>query len=212
MMDVEYVGPTRYDYGDSDSDSDDTSISPPSPPKFTVRLSPNYKPTHPTTLTISLHAPPKEESTTTKKLGIIYAPCTQANMKSPLGLCSVNASLGQIFQKTPGSVWVWVSRDMPVELHYGWVRALVEKFGLDAVRELVVVDDVRVRRPVVVGLPAAVMNYADAVGLRCTYVRDPMVAAATAAGAGAAVDMLMVGREEVVRDELDHEISTSLYL
>ncbi|KAJ2379923.1 hypothetical protein GGI05_006480 [Coemansia sp. RSA 2603] len=159
-MDIEYLGPSRNDYGDSDSESEAPEALP-----ITVRLRPGVP--KPTTLVVSPHAPASGS-----KIGVIQLPTSSST--HPLGGLTATTSQHHILQSTD-TFHVVVSRVVAVELQRAWAQAVCSQVGM---RRIVVVDtgdqDVQ-GAPVVVGLAAAVMNYADARGIPCRYVRDSVV-------------------------------------
>ncbi|KAJ2785091.1 hypothetical protein GGI15_002031 [Coemansia interrupta] len=172
-MDIEYLGPTRYDYGDSDSDSEPADT--PRAPPITVRLKRSLTP--PTTLVLSPYTPPHAQP-----LGLIHTPVNSPTTH-PLGL-TPSMTQSPLFQLTPATMHLSLDpQAIPLDLLHPWVLALCSRVGM---RRIVVVScsntaDQRFRSPavlagkVVTGLPAAVMNYADARGIPCRHVVDKEV-------------------------------------
>ncbi|KAJ2727065.1 hypothetical protein GGI07_000183 [Coemansia sp. Benny D115] len=219
MMDIEYTGPTRYDYGDSDSETDTASTPAPIQP-FVFRLKPLATP--PTTLLIDLlPATSKEPYASARKIGTVYAPCTQPQ-QSPLSGLQANASLSHIVESSPGVVRVLASNQVPLDLQHRWAETVIGRLNP---KRVVLVDRLEVagefRSPavlasqVIVGLAAAVLNYADIRGIACVHVRgkgsvrdedlDTLFGEYKAAAAAAAAS-------EQDSCNIKHETSTSLYL
>ncbi|KAJ1719357.1 hypothetical protein LPJ53_005868 [Coemansia erecta] len=208
-MDIEYLGPTRYDYGDSDSESE--CESPSTPPPITVRLKRSIA--RPTTLVISPHAP------SGPRVGLVYAPIHSPT--HPLGAHTPSPSLGSVLQTDKSTMHVLVDRTsiMPVELQHAWVRAVCDRLEM---QRIVVVDagDVegQFRSPgvmagqVIVGLPAAVMNYADARGIPCRHVRGQRALDTQEIDALFAQQAEPDTRDAGDAEALRPEVATSLYV
>ncbi|KAJ2464789.1 hypothetical protein GGI03_003027, partial [Coemansia sp. RSA 2337] len=131
-----------------------------------------------------------------------------------------------------GLVYVVASPSIPAELQHGWVRAVAEKLSP---KRVLLVDALEadlqpvagfnsyhspavLASAVIVGVAAAVLNYADAYGIPCRHLRV----------SGRPLDRLLV-REEVdaqfsselgsrsalashMADVIRHDVSASLYL
>ncbi|KAJ2705458.1 hypothetical protein FB645_002441 [Coemansia sp. IMI 203386] len=222
-MEIEYLGPTRYDFGDSDSEDD---VSPnnilETPPVFTLRLQPNV--VLPTTLVINLQSTNVYcTSGLGTKIGVIYAPCTQPSRQMPIGnTVATNSALGHIMEIN-GVVYVFANSALPLELQHGWVKTVFERIRPERV---VLVDEVlgeaEFRSPavlasvVIVGLSAAVLNYADTYGVACRHVRG----AKKLVGAKDIDELFKENQESAGKryqqgsytDTIKHEVSTSLYV
>ncbi|KAJ2837845.1 hypothetical protein FBU31_001057 [Coemansia sp. 'formosensis'] len=245
-MDVEYLEPTRYDDCSSDSE-EDTTATPLATPAFVVRLKPGFSATGKAdTLVISLLPPPSLPPPAAtgggglapqyEQIGVAYAPAAQQPGSLAIGnSLQVNNALARILRAQDGVVHVVASASIPAELQHGWVRAVAEKLGpkrvllvdaLDAELQPVAVSaglnsyrsPAVLASAVIVGVAAAVLNYADAYDIPCRHLRV----------SGQLMDHLLA-REEVdaqFSSELDgrtnlasysadairHEVSASLYL
>ncbi|KAJ1642907.1 hypothetical protein LPJ64_005284, partial [Coemansia asiatica] len=187
-MDIEYLGPTRYDFGDSDSEEETVSCSlSTAPPTFTLRLLPGIA--SPQTLVISqLPWNEKGSGGLANKVGTIYAPCTQPSRKMPVGNVSTNNALGHVVEGSDGMLYVLADAALPLELQHGWVRAVFAKLNP---RRVVVIDELEdtgeFRSPavlasaVIVGLAAAILNFADTFGIPCRHIRGTNAAIVSAA-------------------------------
>ncbi|KAJ1818306.1 hypothetical protein LPJ56_001849 [Coemansia sp. RSA 2599] len=225
-MDIEYLGPTRYDFGDSDSEEEyaPSGLSA-TPATFTLRLLPGV--TLSPTLVISL-LPWSDKSTSSglaKKIGTIYAPCIQPNRQMPIGNVVANSALGHIVEGCDGVLYVLASAALPLELQHGWVRTVFEKLGPQRV---VVLDELEnagefgspavLASAVIVGLTAAVLNYADTYGIPCRHVRggNGLVGAADIDAMFTKASSASLGKHtqhaESRGDTIKHEVSTSLYV
>ncbi|KAJ2503468.1 hypothetical protein GGH96_000258 [Coemansia sp. RSA 1972] len=204
-MDVEYLDPCRYDYDTSDDEGAEAGTE----PSFVVRL----KPTHsvaPSTLVISL-VPFEGE-----QIGVVYSPA-QPSKHQPLSNSTQTTSmLARIYWAN--SMHVVAASSVSVELQYGWVQKVCAKLSPS---RIVVVDDnvggqSEFRSPavlasaLVLGLPAAVMNYAEVFGVPCRHVRDSHMQLAETVDALFATKQQDHTRDHL--DALDHSVSTSLYV
>ncbi|KAJ2667156.1 hypothetical protein IW148_000257 [Coemansia sp. RSA 1199] len=204
-MDVEYLDPCRYDYDTSDDESSDAAT----PPAFVVRLKPPLSVAR--TLLISLVPFAGEQ------IGLVYSPA-QPPKHQPLSTSTQSTSaLSRIFWAN--SMHVVVATSLSAELQFGWVRELCAKLSPS---RIVVVDahsggPNEFRSPavlasaLVVGLPAAVMNYAEAFGVPCRHVRVDGQKALSVED----VDALFASKQQVHAADsfmLDHSVPTSLYV
>ncbi|KAJ2780021.1 hypothetical protein H4R18_003676 [Coemansia javaensis] len=187
-MDVVYESPGRYD--GSDSESEDAAGA---APEFVVRLRAEAaEAAAGGTVVISLLGElPAGAGDALEQIGVVYAPAAAPSSSAgrrrqllPLGGGAQHAdnALGRIFQGAAAVVWVAASADTPPELHHGWVRAVAARLRPT---RIVVVDALAAatafRSPavlasaVVVGLAAAVLNYAEVAAVPCRHVRtDPL--------------------------------------
>ncbi|KAJ2743510.1 hypothetical protein GGI20_003695 [Coemansia sp. BCRC 34301] len=243
-MDIEYLDPTRYDDCSSDSEEDTTSAPLPKP-TYVVRLKPGFAAKEHDTVVISLLQPPAlsqlaadggglAASGQYEQIGIAYAPAAQQPSSMAIGnSLQVNNALARILRTADGVVHVMASPTVPAELQHGWVRAVASKLepkrlllvdaldnnglvaveaGLNSYRSPAVLASA-----VIVGLAAAVLNYADACGIPCRHIRE-----------GRRLPHRLVTREEIdaqfssehdirsaptcASDMVPHKISMSLYL
>ncbi|KAJ2559531.1 hypothetical protein EV175_000289 [Coemansia sp. RSA 1933] len=205
-MDLGYDEPfTRY--GSSSSDSEDestTAASPVTRNKTVVRLSRAFE-RRSSTVVISLVP---LAGSGYRQVGVVYAPVSpQGRTKLPLGdakCMQTNGGLARILVDADDgqTVYVVASGDMPAAVQHAWVRALGG--GLSIERIVLVdaldtggaaADGIKYRSPavlastMVVGLAAAILNYADTYGVPCRHVRtDSAVAPALDIDALFAID------------------------
>ncbi|KAJ2890008.1 hypothetical protein IWW38_004370, partial [Coemansia aciculifera] len=175
-------------------------------------------------------------------IGVAYAPAAQPTGGSSdlaIGNSSqVSSALSRIFlQPTEDSViHVVASPTVPAELQHGWVRAVAEKLKP---KRMLLVDTLdndlataagigsSYRSPavlasaVVVGLAAAVLNYADAYGIPCRHMRvsgqlplqlltrEQIDAQFSSSDPHASHSVLQASSAS---DMLRHDVSASLYL
>ncbi|KAJ1729777.1 hypothetical protein LPJ61_003359 [Coemansia biformis] len=234
-MDFAYESPVRYDH--SDSEDDGTPVPP--APSFVVRLGP-AAPARADTLVISLLPQPAGGGgglgAGHEQVGVVYAPAAPPK-QLPLGGASrqVNNALARVFQ-ADDAVWVVAGAGMPPELHHGWVRAVAARLPP---RRIVVLDaldaDVLAagtsamntfRSPavlaseIVVGLAAAVLNYAETAAIPCRHVRvdgrraPPPLGPAEISVLFASPPRAPGGQDAAARPEaaIRHDVSTSLYM
>ncbi|KAJ1668348.1 hypothetical protein IW140_000348 [Coemansia sp. RSA 1813] len=124
------------------------------------------------------------------QMGVIYAPVAQPKNKLPLGDAScvqTNNALARILQEhDSGTMYVVASGATPPEVQHAWIRAVAGNLSLE---RIVLVDALEVdgmgaslannryRSPavlasaIVVGLAAAILNYADTYSVPCRHVR-----------------------------------------
>ncbi|KAI9505138.1 hypothetical protein GGI25_000357 [Coemansia spiralis] len=126
------------------------------------------------------------------QVGVIYAPAAQPKNRLPLGGTSLqtNNALARILQASDGVVHVAASASTSPELQHGWAHAVVAKLNP---KRIVLVDALEadmLQRPsanaalantyrspavlasvIVVGLAAAVLNYADTYCIPSRHVR-----------------------------------------
>ncbi|KAJ2582522.1 hypothetical protein GGH95_001485, partial [Coemansia sp. RSA 1836] len=166
-------------------------------------------------------------------IGIAYAPAAQQSSSLAIGNSSqTNSALARILRAADGVVHVVASHTVPAELQHGWVRAVAGRLepkrlllvdtldadlmsveaGLNSYRSPAVLASA-----VIVGLAAAVLNYADAYDIPCRHMRI----------SGRPPNRLLT-REEVdaqfssehgsrsapasAADLIRHDVSASLYL
>ncbi|KAJ2344747.1 hypothetical protein IWW50_005840 [Coemansia erecta] len=216
-MDVEYLGPTRYDYDTSDSDEASAAPSP-TPLSYVIRLKPTFH-SNTDTLVISL----LPSTRVGEQIGVIYAPAAPPKQMPIFGGMQTNNALARVFW-ADGCVQI-AATQVPVELQFGWIQAVAQRLSP---QRIVVVDkdeaDVtgmnEFRSPavlasaIVVGLPAAVLNYAEAFKIPCRHVR---VGAHLGVELGReSVDALFDSQQSPHTAEypaaLHHDVSASLYV
>ncbi|KAJ2705913.1 hypothetical protein H4R19_005065 [Coemansia spiralis] len=183
-MDLEYASPARYDHSDSEDDSPSAAAAP--TPSFVVRLGPGA-PARAETLVVSLLPPGRCGLGDGKaQVGVVYAPAAPPKLQPLGGSQQVHNALARVFA-ADGATWVVASAAMPTELHHGWVRAVAARLRP---QRIVVVDaldaDVLAtgasamntfRSPavlasaIVIGLAAAVLNYAETAAVPCRHLR-----------------------------------------
>ncbi|KAJ2146898.1 hypothetical protein EV180_000566 [Coemansia sp. RSA 518] len=205
-MDVEYLDPCRYDYDTSDDECPTDST-----PSFVVRLKPVHSVPR-TTLVISLV--PFNEG---EQIGLIYSSAQPPQLQPFSNSTQTTTTLSRIYWAH--SMHVVAATSLPAELQFGWVQKVCEKISPTRI----VVVDAKVsgqsefRSPavlasaLVLGLPAAVMNYAEVFGVPCRHVRDCRMELTAER-----VDALFESKQqEHVADNLDtldHSVVTSLYV
>ncbi|KAJ2610443.1 hypothetical protein H4S08_003609 [Coemansia sp. RSA 1365] len=186
-MDFEYEGPTRYD--SSDSEDELLPAVAPAEPSFVVRIKPKVS-LNTETLVVSLLNGDESGLEANNQIGIVYAPAAPTKQQQqPVGNASmqVNNALARIFSVGSATQVVVVSASMPIELQYGWIRAVVKRLrpnrivvlnALDAGGQAAGTSHMNAYRSpavlastIVVGLAAAVLNYAETFGLPCRHAR-----------------------------------------
>ncbi|KAJ2805384.1 hypothetical protein H4R20_002109 [Coemansia guatemalensis] len=186
-MDFEYEGPTRYDSNDSEDEL--SPVAAPAEPSFVVRIKPAVSADN-GTLVVSLLNGDKSGLEASNQIGVVYAPAAPSKQQQqPVGNGSmqVNNALARIFSVGSAVQAVVVSASMPIELQHGWIRAVVKRLrpsrivvldALDAGGQAANTSQMNAYRSpavlasaIVVGLPAAVLNYAETFGLPCRHVR-----------------------------------------
>ncbi|KAJ2491722.1 hypothetical protein IWW37_002046 [Coemansia sp. RSA 2050] len=200
-MDVEYLDPTRYDDCSSDSDEDTAIAPFTKPAFVVRLKPGHFTTGNADTVVISLLPPPTISPHTAadsgglaapshhEQIGVVYAPATQQPSSLAIGnSLQVNSALARILQTKDGVVHVVASPSIPAEVQHGWVRAVAEKLGP---KRLLLVDALDAnllpqaastglssyRSPavlasaVIIGLSAAVLNYADTRGIPCRHLR-----------------------------------------
>ncbi|KAJ2866199.1 hypothetical protein GGH94_001730 [Coemansia aciculifera] len=247
-MDIEYLDPTGYDDCSSDSEEDTTATPLTKPAFVVRLKPGHSATGNADTVVISLLPPPSlsplaasdsgglAPSSQYEQIGVAYAPAAQQPSSLAIGnSLQVNNALARILQTQDGIVHVVTSPSIPAELQHGWVRAIAEKLtpkrvllvdALDADLQPVAVSaglnsyrsPAVLASAVIVGLAAAVLNYADAYGISCRHLRV----------SGRPLDRLLI-REEVdaqfasevdsrtamasyTADVIRHEVAASLYL
>ncbi|KAJ2078542.1 hypothetical protein H4R24_004401 [Coemansia sp. RSA 988] len=186
-MDFDYEGPTRYD--NSDSEDEQALVTKPVEPSYVVRIKPTVSAVN-GTLVVSLLNGDESGLEASSQIGVVYAPAAPTKpQQQPVGNATmqVNNALARIFSVGSAIQVVMVSATMPIELQYGWIRAVAKSLrpsrivvldALDAGRQSAATSQMNAYRSpavlasaIVVGLPAAVLNYADTFGLPCCHVR-----------------------------------------
>ncbi|KAJ2775532.1 hypothetical protein IWQ57_000396 [Coemansia nantahalensis] len=225
-MDFAYESPARYDHSDSEDESTPAAVAAPS---FVVRLGP-AAPARAETLVVSLL--PVSGSGLgdgRTQVGVVYAPAAPPKWQ-PLGASEqVHSGLARIFL-CDGAVWAVAGAGMPTELHHGWVRAVAARLQP---RRIVVVDalDADViatgtsamntfRSPavlasaIVIGLAAAVLNYAETAAIPCRHLRIDGHQVPSPLGAAEINALFDAAPSAPARPEavLRRDVSTSLYV
>ncbi|KAJ1841262.1 hypothetical protein LPJ70_004293 [Coemansia sp. RSA 2708] len=212
-MDVEYLGPTRYDYDTSDEEG--AALPSTAPPVFVVRLQPTFQ--EPAdTLVISL----VPLAAADKQIGVVYSPAPPPKQLPFSGGLQTNNALARVFWAN-GMLQI-AATEQPTELQFGWIQVVA---GRLSPKRIVVVDtDTAMalnefRSPavlaskIVLGLPAAVLNYAEAYDIPCRHVRAD---GQTAMLDRETVDRLFASKQaEHAADQLAalrHDVSVSLYV
>ncbi|KAJ1935446.1 hypothetical protein FBU59_005385, partial [Linderina macrospora] len=179
-MSFEYLGPTRYDGSDSEDEQPLTTTT--APASFVVRTTRDL-PASPTVIIDLTQSSTSDQQMT--PLGVIYAP-TPAK-QHPLGASlSTSAALSRIVRHSDGTVRVLAHPGLASEMQHGWVRAVLGKLQP---KRIVVVDSLLVSAAgagseaagayhtpavlasvLVLGVAAAVVNYAETYGVPCRHV------------------------------------------
>ncbi|KAJ2653587.1 hypothetical protein IWW40_000281 [Coemansia sp. RSA 1250] len=217
-MDIEYFGPTRYDYDTSD---DESATEPAAAPSFVVRIVPKFASSS-NTLVISLV--PFVPSEHAEQIGVVYSPAAPPKQLPFSGNMQTNNALARVFW-AHNMVQI-ATCEQPAELQFGWIQAVAQK--LSPRRIVVVYADApahamnEYRSPavlasaIILGLPAAAMNYAEAFGVPCRHIR---VNGPPAIGMlqSDAVDSLFASQQTEQQSpeqlaELGQDVSASLYV
>ncbi|KAJ2844780.1 hypothetical protein IWW36_005049, partial [Coemansia brasiliensis] len=173
-MDIEYFGPTRYDYDTSDDES--AVAEPTASPSFVVRIKPKFASSL-STLVISLV--PFVPNKHAEQIGIVYSPAAPPKQLPFSGNMQTNNALARVFWAH--NMIQIATCEQPAELQFGWIQAVAQK--LSPQRLVIVYADATAhamneyRSPavlssaIILGLPAAAMNYAEAFDVPCRHIR-----------------------------------------
>ncbi|KAJ2778150.1 hypothetical protein GGI18_004094 [Coemansia linderi] len=246
-MDVEYLDPTRYDDCSSDSEEDTTATPLTKPAFVVRLKPGHFGTGSADTVVISLLPPPTTSPHAAsdngglaapshyEKIGVVYAPAAQQPSSLAIGnSLQVNSALARILQTKDGIVHVVANPSIPAELQHGWVRAVAEKLGP---KRLLLVDALDTdqlprgasaglnsyRSPavlasaVIIGMAAAVLNYADTYSIPCRHLRVNGQHLSRLLGQEEINEQFASGGDHnaqavLTGDVIRHEVAASLYL
>ncbi|KAI8325963.1 hypothetical protein GQ54DRAFT_160845 [Martensiomyces pterosporus] len=245
-MSFEYLGPTRYDSSDSEDEalSEPTVLSPPAP-RFVVRIKPSFLPAVQAAETLAIRLLPTPategglEDSQYEQIGLIYSPAVSRKQQFPIGATLQTSNALARILKAPSDgavIHVLANTELPSHLQHGWVRALMENLKPKRIVLLDTLDaDLRsagaastnayhtpavLASVLILGLSAAVLNYAETYKVPCRHLR---VSGGQLAGrlisakdAEALFDgTARSGRQQSTAADSDmirHDVSTSLYV